>query len=163
MILYLSIIIIAMILTVILNYFLGNNGSFLMISLWVVIATVSEIVIDSIFATVGRWLIPKKLVSIDKKWLSATKKESKFYEKIGIKRWKDKTLDLGAVTGFSKKKLGDATDNNYVERFIVEANHGVIVHALCIIFGFLVICIMDSRMEIPSSYSLSFSSSVIEL
>ena len=60
-------------------------------------------------------------------------------------KWKDKTLELGAVTGFRKNKLGDASDIDYVKRFIVEANYGIIVHVLCIIFGFAVMFLTPYR------------------
>ena len=62
----------------------------------------------------------------------------RFYEKIGIKKWKDKALELGAVTGFRKNKLYSPNNNEYVKRFILEANYGIMVHVYCIVFGFLV-------------------------
>ena len=140
--LYLSIIFIAMVFISLLNCLfnlIGNN--ILYICLLVVIVTLAQIVIDVILATIFRWCIPKKFVLPTKKFFCATKKEARFYELIGIKKWKDKTLDLGNFTGFSKSKLGNVNDVKYVERFIVEANYGVLVHLACIIIGFVVIFI----------------------
>lgn len=107
-------------------------------SLIVILLVIIEIVIDAIFATIVRWIMPKKFFSIDKKYFMASKKEMRFYEKIGIKKWKDKALELGAVTGFRKNKLYSPNDNEYVRRFIIETNYGITVHVYCIVFGFLV-------------------------
>lgn len=142
MILYLSIIFIAMTIIALLNILVGNSGqSILYISLLVVILTTLQIVIDIVFATLARWCVPKKLVGVDKKIFCASKKEQRFYERIGIKKWKDKVLELGKVTGFAKNKLGDTNDIKYVERFIVEANYGILVHLFCIVFGFAIVFI----------------------
>lgn len=140
--LYLLIIFVAMFLISLFNcLFNALEYSVLFISLLVVIVTLAQIFIDVILATIFRWCIPKKLVTPDKKFFCARKKEARFYELIGIKKWKDKTLDLGNFTGFSKSKLGNVNDINYVERFIVEANYGVLVHLACIIIGFVIVFI----------------------
>ena len=141
MVLYLSIVFIAMILIAVFNIFFHACGqSVLYIILLVLIATVVEIIIDIFFASIMRWVVPKKFVGPDKNRLfPASKKEQRIYEKLGIKRWKDKVLELGAVTGFRKNKLGDTKDVEYVKRFILEANYGVLVHIACIVFGFAII------------------------
>ena len=116
----------------------------------VVFSTVLEIIIDAIFATVVRWLMPKKWFSMDKKWFIGKKRECKFYEKIGIKKWKEKVLELGAVTSFRKNKIADPKNNEYIERYIVEANYGIVVHIACVIFGFAVVFFF------PLKYCLCF-------
>jgi len=105
----------------------------------VVLSTFAEIIIDLIFAFIVRWLLPKKWFGVDKLGFHAGKKERRFYEKIGIKRWKDSVLELGALSGFRKNKLTKPDDLAYIERFIVEANYGIIVHVAGILFGFAVI------------------------
>ncbi len=142
MVLYLGTIIFNTILIIVFNYFfyypIKVEFFWLDFSILVIILVVLEIIIDIIFATVVRWILPEKFFSIDKHYFSATKKEARFYEKIGIKRWKDKALELGAVTGFRKNKLYDPHNNEYVKRFILEANYGIMVHVFCIVFGFLI-------------------------
>ena len=142
MVLYLGTIIFNTILIIVVNFFfyspIKEQFSIVEFSLAVVLLVVIEIVIDIIFATIVRWIMPEKFFSIDKLYFSASKKEMRFYEKIGIKKWKDKALELGAVTGFRKNKLYSPNDNEYVKRFILEANYGIMVHVYCIIFGFLV-------------------------
>ena len=49
-------------------------------------------------------LLPQNLWRYDKKPFLVSKKEVRFYEKLGIKKWKDKAVpELGASAGFSKK------------------------------------------------------------
>jgi len=105
----------------------------------VVFSTVLEIIIDAIFATVVRWLMPKKWFSMDKKWFIGKKRECKFYEKIGIKKWKDKVWELGALGGFRKNKINDPTNPDYFTLFLIESNKGIMVHIAGVFVGFLCI------------------------
>ncbi len=125
-------------LIVVFNYFfpLTSVGyTVLELCLWTVVSTVSVIIIDGIFATIVRRLLPKKYFSADRKGFCAGKKERKFYETIGIKKWKDKVLELGVFTSFRKNKILDPHSLEYVERYVVEANYGIICHLAGIIFG----------------------------
>ncbi len=142
MVMYLGIIIINTILIILFNHLfnseLTNIFNLPTLALAVVLLVIIQIIIDTIFATVVRWLLPEKFFTIDKVKFCASKKEMRFYEKIGIKKWKDKALELGAVTGFRKNKLSNPNDNEYIKRFIIEANYGIVVHIFCIVFGFLI-------------------------
>lgn len=114
--------------------------------IWEIIGAVcltvaAVIVVDLIFAGIVRWILPQKWFSVTKKGFSAGKKECRFYEKIGIKKWKDKIPELGKLTNFRKNKISEPTNNEYVARYITEANYGIGVHVSCIIFGFLVMLI----------------------
>lgn len=152
MTLYLSIISIASLIIIVCNLLFNSLAiSWHYVTLLVVISVLLEIVIDVILATIMRWVVPSKYASVErKKFFLASKKEQIFYEKIGIKKWKDKVLELGAVTGFRKNKLGNVNDIKYVERFIVEANYGILVHIACMIFGFtiMLICPIGFRLSV---------------
>lgn len=115
------------------------NYSVLEIVFWPIIDTVIVIAIDGLLAYIVRHKLPEKYFSMDKKGFIAGKRESIFYEKIGIKKWKDKVLELGSFAGFRKNKLTDPTNNEYVKRFIVESNYGIGVHVSGIILGVLVV------------------------
>ena len=115
------------------------------IVLCVVVSVVAAIAIDGFFATLVRWVCPKKWFSADKEFFAAKKKECRFYEKIGIKKWKDKVIELGFFTGFRKNKIADPNNNEYVGRYIVEANYGVMVHIACMIFGYLVCLVFPAH------------------
>lgn len=107
----------------------------------VVVSTIIEILISGAIAFLVRWLMPAKWFSIDNKIFCAGKNECRFYEKLGIKVWKDKVLELGCFTSFRKNKIQQPTDKDYVKRFIVESNFGVAIHALSVPLGFLVILV----------------------
>lgn len=102
------------------------------------VSVVAAILIDAFFATIIRWVLPKKWFARERRWFSAGKKECRFYEKLGVKKWKDKVIELGVFTGFRKNKIADPTNNEYIARYIVEANYGVVVHIACIFCGYLV-------------------------
>ncbi len=105
------------------------------LSVWTVVCTLSAIAIDGILAAIVRRLLPEKWFSVDKKVFCASKKEMRFYEKLGIKAWKEKVLELGVFTSFSKKQISEPHNNEYVARYIVEANYGVVCHLADIIIG----------------------------
>lgn len=97
------------------------------------------IAVDGLFAFIVRWMFPSKWFTYDKQGFCAEDKESKLLEKLGIKKWKDKVPELGSFTSFRKNKITDPKNNEYVKRYILEANYGVMVHAMGMIFGFLII------------------------
>lgn len=74
------------------------------ILLTVCLNVVAVIAVDGISAFVVRWLLPKKWFGTDRKRFAAGKKESRFLERVGIKKWKDKIPELGGFTSFHKKK-----------------------------------------------------------
>ena len=138
------IIIAAAIIVIVMNYFFAApvlGFDLWHIILYTVLSIVAVIAIDGIFATIVRWTLPKKWFGVDKGWFSAGKKECRVYEKLGIKKWKDKVIELGAFTGFRKNKIADPSNNEYVERYIVEANYGVAVHITGVLFGYLVMLV----------------------
>ena len=104
--------------------------------IWAFVVTFVVIAIDGLFATLVRWVCPKKWFLVNKGHFKAGKKEARFYEKIGIKKWKDKVLELGSLTSFRKNKISEPNNNEYVARYILEANYGVSVHLCGMIFGF---------------------------
>lgn len=80
-------------------------------------------------------LIPKNKINIHSRLFKCFSFERKFYEKLGVRWFKDRIPELGgALKGFSKSELsGD--DPKYFEEFIKETILGEITHVLCILFG----------------------------
>lgn len=146
MVLYLSTIFIAMIIISILNICLGAYD-FANYQLWVVMAVllsvVVEIAISGLFSTITEHSSDSKF-SPDKKLYQVSKKEQRFYEKLGIKAWKDKVWELGALGGFRKNKLND-TSSAYMYKFIIESNKGMLGHIINLFMGFLVIFILPLK------------------
>lgn len=99
---------------------------------------VAVIAVDGITA----WLIrrlPTKWFSYEVPFFEVSKKECKFYEKLGIKNWKDKVIELGMFTSFRKNHIADPKSVEYMERFILESNYGSVIHIVNIVCGFGII------------------------
>ena len=146
MVLYLSIIFVAMAIISILNICLGTY-TFDNYQLWVVMAvvlsTVVEIAISGIFSALTEYT-PDKWYKPHRKFYQVSKKEQRFYEKLGIKRWKDLVLELGALGGFRKNKL-NGTSSQYMHKFMVESVKGMLGHIMDMIMGFAVIFVLPMK------------------
>ena len=135
---YILTVLFSVIAIIIINILVEGIEHILSVAIMVVVSTIAVIIVDAIFATIIRWLLPRKLFSREKRFFIATKKESRFFEYLGIKKWKDKILELGCFTNFRKDKILEPNNNEYLERYIVEANYGIAVHFACMIGGFLI-------------------------
>ena len=147
MILYLSIVFIAIAAISVLNIFLGSfafDYSAIWIICAVVLSVIAEIAIQGIIATIVKHM-PNKWFAHDKKLFKISKKERNFYEKLKIRSWKDKVWELGALGGFRKNKIADPNNPEYLLQFVVESNKGVTDHVVGIVFGFLVIFILPLK------------------
>ena len=63
--------------------------------------------------------------------------EKSLYKKLRVRLWKDKVWELGGIGGFSKKTLAEPSNPDYIEKFIIECNKGVLTHRLSYPIGFL--------------------------
>ena len=88
------------------------------------VATISVIAVDGIGAYISRRLPEKFFVAAKTKVVSEA--ERKLYRRLGIKRWKDKVPELGGFTSFHKDRLENPSDKNYLARFLLEANYGIV-------------------------------------
>lgn len=98
----------------------------------------ASVIIDAIVAAFCR-LLPKRCVPYGGKIFQVSKKEKLFYEKIGIRKWKDKIPEIGQLTGFRKTKIEEPKSVEYVERFLLECRYGEVGHCCSCIIGFLVL------------------------
>ncbi len=150
MALYLTIIIVANIIIAGANILFGT-ATFGYSPLFVILATIGTTVfqfaIDGLFAIIINKL-PNKWFAVDKKCFQVSKKTQRFYEKLKIKKWKDKVWELGGLGGFRKNKLSDPDNPEYLERFIIESNKGIVTHRIGYFVGFLGIFL------IPLKYAL---------
>lgn len=109
----------------------------------VIASTLYQIAIDAVFAIICNQ-IPAKWVK-DKRFFEVSKKEQHFYEKLGIKHWKDKVLELGSLGGFGKSKIADPNNPEYAEKFLIESYKGELDHIFGMFAGFTVIFIFPLR------------------
>ena len=106
-----------------------------------VLGALAVFLIDAISALIIRRLTPKNLYLPSKKMFKVSKREKNFYRAIKIKAWKDLVPELGGFTSFHKDRLESKSDAEYLERFIIEANYGVIIHLANALLGFLILFI----------------------
>ena len=158
MVLYLSIIIGCVILLSILNisFMLPVLGITALECVGIITFTVIvEIAINGLFAWIVHSL-PNKWFLPEHKFFKVFKCERKFYEKIGIKKWKDKVWELGALGGFRKNKINDPTNPDYFTLFLIESNKGIMVHLVGVFVGFLCILLYPAYI-----WTIGFPASVV--
>ena len=140
MILYISTIILAMAGIFLYNFFTGLSGFSPLINCLLTLSLPFLLVAwDGLGACIVHWIIPGKWFSADSKFVSVSKGECKFYEILGIKLWKDHVLELGFLGKFSKKKVENPKDPEYIKLFIQECNVGSVVHLVNVIQGIILI------------------------
>ena len=102
------------------------------------ISTVAVIALDAITAFVIRRM-PEKWFDMASPFSSVSKKECEFYTKLGVRKWREKIPELGLFTGFHKNHVAEPGSNDYIKRYILEANYGAVIHLVSVPIGFLII------------------------
>jgi len=147
MIFYLTTILVSMFLIALFNILFGTpifNYSIGFVILMVICTTLFQILIDGLFAFIINKL-PKKWFGVNNKYFNYSKKRQRFYEKLKVKKWKDKVLELGVLGGFRKNKINEPKNKEYIEKFIIECNKGILVHQIGCFVGFLGIFLFDLK------------------
>ena len=102
----------------------------------VVICTALQFALDGMVAILINKL-PDQWFGVDNPWFQVSETEKNLYKKLKVRRWKDKIWELGGLGGFSKKNLVSPKSPEYIEKFIIECNKGVLTHRLSYPVGFL--------------------------
>lgn len=97
-------------------------------------------VIDAMFAFVARRL-PEGWFAPEATLFDVSKREQTLYRRLGIKKWKKYIPEWGCFTGFHKDKVREPDSSEYIGRFLIESNYGVLGHVAGAIFGFAIIFI----------------------
>lgn len=113
--------------------------------LYVSIGAACAFAIDGISALIIRRLTPERWYSPKVKLFRVSKCERNFYNKLKIKSWKDHVPELGGFTSFHKDTLQSQSDAEYLNRFIIEANYGVVIHIFNAILGIFVMLVPFCR------------------
>ena len=108
----------------------------------VVWCTALQFILDGAVALLVR-LTPDQLYGIDNPLFHVTKREREMYKRLRVRSWKDKVWELGGIGGFSKKNMTSTNDPEYVKKFIVECNRGVVTHRLSYPVGFIAMLTLD--------------------
>lgn len=142
------------------------------------LAVVLVILVDALVATVCR-LLPAKCANHESKIYTVLAKEKKFYEKLKIRKWKDKVPEIGHFTGFRKNKIADPKSVEYLDRFLLEACYGELGHFLSLFFGFAIllffpltgiwfavsvpVAVVNLLLNLPSLFILRYNSYKLEI
>lgn len=95
-------------------------------------------------------LFPINFYKPNKKIFHVFKFEKRLYEKLGIKKWKDKIPELGKqLSGFDKHTLEDPNNPEYINRFLIENCKGSFLHIISIIYSILSILILIFILPYP--------------
>ena len=100
----------------------------------VLINVVAVIAVDGLFA-----FLIRRLPGHERRFFQVSAKEKKFYEKLKIRKWKDKVPELGQFTNFHKNKVAEPRNNVYLERYMLEAAYGEVIHLAGCFLGFVII------------------------
>lgn len=133
----------------ILNFFFNPNIQLVPLIIGCAVAPIALIAWDGVIATFIRRALPNKWYDYKVQWRKVPEKEFKFYDALHIKAWKDKVLELGVFTSFSKKKIANPRSREYLEQFILECNYGWSIHLWNSILGFALIFVYPKAFWLP--------------
>ncbi len=135
---YLIIIVSAMAVVSALNIAFNPAHEWYVYVLAVIGFTVLAVAVDGVVAFVIRRM-PEKYFDYRRRIFKTSEKSMKFYDMIGVKRWKDFVPELGMFTNFRKNKIRNPGDPQYLERYILEACYGIVIHYASVPTSFLLI------------------------
>ena len=115
---------------------LCDTASWYYVVIAVIWCTALQFALDGFIAILINKM-PNKWFGVDNAAYNVSRREQELYKKLKVRRWKDRVWELGGLGGFSKKSLKEPTNPEYIERFIIECNKGVITHRLSYPIGFL--------------------------
>ena len=98
--------------------------------------TVLQFLLDGTVAIIIK-LTPDRWYGIDNPYFTVSDRAKRLYKRLRVRHWKDKVLELGGIGGFSKKRLLQPNNTEYIKKFIIECNKGVITHRLCYPIGLI--------------------------
>ena len=133
--LYLTIIGIAMLITSVINIAF-KTAVWYYVVIAVVWCTALQFAFDGTIAIIINKM-PDRWFAIDNPHYAVSDRERELYKKLKVRRWKDLVWELGGLGGFSKKNLLEPDNPEYIEKFIIECNKGVLTHRLSYPIGFL--------------------------
>ena len=113
-----------------------NTATWYNVIIAVVLCTAAQFALDGLIAIIINKM-PDTLFSVSNPIYNVSELEQKLYKKLKVRNWKDKVWELGGLGGFSKKNLANPNSPEYIEKFIIECNKGVLTHRLSYPIGFL--------------------------
>ena len=147
MILYLTIIFVVSCTVALFNALFASMGAGIAV-LHTALNVVLMVAIDAIVALIVH-SVPEEKIDPFKKIFVANNKERKFYEKLGVRVWKDIIPESGkALAGFDKRQIEKPNDNTYILKFLRETCYAGIMHVISIFACFVVFAFMPYKLSI---------------
>ena len=134
--LYLTVIGVAVTLISAINIFF-QTAEWYYVIIAVVFSAVMQFALDGTLAIIINKM-PDAWFDVDNRLYHVSEWEKRLYKKLNVRGWKDNVWELGGLGGFSKSKLLDPRNPDYIEKFVIECNKGVLTHRLSYPIGFLV-------------------------
>lgn len=119
------------------------------------------VAINGLVAIIFCKVLPKKWFKSDSRFFNPSKRECGFYEKLGIKKWKDMNIDLGKLNGFKKDKLENSPE--YIERFILETNMGFIEHFTSLFVSVFAMFMLPIKFWLPMGLPIVITSLILNI
>ncbi len=124
-------------------------GSFQISVVFDVFLIICIATLPSILISILLRVVPKGFFNPDRRIFHVFKFEKILYEKLRIKRWKEKIPELGRLSHFPKDKIYDPRNPEYLRVFLQENCFAEFLHISCIIWGFV------SLLFVPEQYLFS--------
>lgn len=138
-----------------------NNFAFWQILVIFIAALAILILLNAICAIFCSKVLSNKAFDSKNKFYIPSKAEIKFYNKIHIKKWKDKTLEWGKLNGFSKKNVEQPKDPEYIKKFILECNKGYLTHFTSLFIPALLFLCVPKTLILPMALPMFITSFLI--
>ena len=128
----------------------------------VIWCTALQFIFDGIIAiTVNN--LPLSWFKGEGRFFRVSDRERSLYKKLRVRKWKEKVWELGGLGGFSKRKIEDSKSPQYIERFIIECNKGVLTHRLSYFIGFLAMLTMSGVCIYTIAVPVAFVNMVLNI
>lgn len=135
-----------------------NTAKWYNVIIMVLACTAAQFALDGLVAIIINKL-PDKMFFVNNRLYNVSESEKKLYKKLKVRSWKDKVWELGGLGGFSKKTLASPYSPEYIEKFIIESNKGVLTHRLSYPIGFLTMLFMPKA----SAFSIALPLATVNL
>ena len=155
--LYLGIIGIAMLLISVFNV-LFETAVWYYVIISVIWCTALQFAMDGLIA-IAINKMPDGWFGVDNPFYNVSKIERTLYKRLRVRLWKDKVWELGGLGGFSKKELKEPDNPEYIEKFIIECNKGVLTHRLAYPVGFLAMLFLQN----PCTLTIALPVAVVNI
>ena len=106
-----------------------------------------------VYVTIIEFL-PQKLFNPQKRIFKTSKWETKFYEKIGIKKWKENIPVIKSVhSKFDKTQIADPKNAEYLYLFLTENCKAGLGHGVSMLWGYLSVFVLMFILPITFIFS----------